>query len=586
MDAHITRTHSKRVWHGTTADKDTRNEMRKKAQENLEHVVCEGEEIENVWVFKYLGSIFRADGSQIPDILARIAMATTTAGKMRQIWASKSIPFALKLRIYKTGVCSRLVYGSEGWLLNAKACAMLNGANSRLITRITNKSVREEVSRRTRTFDIVQWIRARRLQWVGHILRMDDQRLVKQALRYIYDNEKEGDLLMDAPRSFTWKGLQQLAFANERKTWRSMVYKLKNPGEVEIIMNDALPGATARRPASPPTPQPKKKSKPTSKYVTRDRHAAFFLPGKHRYNTRSKKRKGARKGLTRPKKLTNKEKRLYWAAKEAATSNHEHAAPLSAPPVPTETDSALATKQTETVNKISQAMFVEPTEEAIRTHAKVCADARKAFRAMIEPNCQFRKKTAAPSMPTAAAPSMPTATECTCLKCKFKKRTAETKVPIKPLQKMIRCNDGFRISVQASTHHECTPRDNVGPYLAVEVGYPSKNEPRLEPYREVDVDDPIYTQVPAQIIREIISAHAGLHHSSGKLPPLEKQDAKGHLYAAALPKELLPDTPPPKHSTKDPQHLQLTFDSPEIMGHRVPTSSSPHKAPADVSDML
>ena len=81
-------------------------------------MVCEGEEIENVWTFKYLGSIFRADGDQTTDIKARIAAATTVAGKMRNIWASSTIQLGLKLRIYKTGVCSRLVYGAEGWILD------------------------------------------------------------------------------------------------------------------------------------------------------------------------------------------------------------------------------------------------------------------------------------------------------------------------------------------------------------------------------------------------------------------------------------------------------------------------------------
>ena len=137
--------------------------MRKAAQEQLDHVNCEGEAIQNVWTFRYLGSLFRADGSQVADILARIASATTVAGKMRHVWSSSTIPLRLKLRIYKTGVCSRLVYGSEGWILDAKACAMLNGANSRMISHITKKTVREEASRRTRTFDVVRWIRARRL---------------------------------------------------------------------------------------------------------------------------------------------------------------------------------------------------------------------------------------------------------------------------------------------------------------------------------------------------------------------------------------------------------------------------------------
>ena len=92
--------------------------------------------------------------------------------------------------------------------------------------------------------------------------------------------------------------------------------------------------------------------------------------------------------------------------------------------------------------------------------------------------------------------------------------------------------------------------------------------------------------MPAQVIRAIIDAHAGLHPDSGRLPLLEKQDEKGHLYAAALPRDLLPDTPPPIHKNGSQQHTPLTFDSPEIMGHRAPPSYSPSQPTESVSDML
>ena len=55
--------------------------------------------IENVWTSKYLGDLFRADGSQFADITARIAAAVKTAGKMRNVWASKTTPLQLKMRI-------------------------------------------------------------------------------------------------------------------------------------------------------------------------------------------------------------------------------------------------------------------------------------------------------------------------------------------------------------------------------------------------------------------------------------------------------------------------------------------------------
>ena len=47
------------------------------------------------------------------------------------------------------------MYGTEGWILDSQACVMLNGATGRLISHVTGKSVRDESSRGTKTFDIV-----------------------------------------------------------------------------------------------------------------------------------------------------------------------------------------------------------------------------------------------------------------------------------------------------------------------------------------------------------------------------------------------------------------------------------------------
>lgn len=119
--------------------------------------------------------------------------------------------------------------------------------------------------------------------------------------------------------------------------------------------------------------------------------------------------------------------------------------------------------------------------------------------------------------------------------------TTTTTNRLKPLQQRLYCRDGFRVSIQASAHHACTPRDDTGPYTTVEVGYPSKHEPLLIPFLDEFCAD-IYNHVPAQIIRQLIHAHGGLAFNSGDPPPLERQDEDGVLYAAALPAELLPET--------------------------------------------
>ena len=81
------------------------------------------------------------------------------------------------------------------------------------------------------------------------------------------------------------------------------------------------------------------------------------------------------------------------------------------------------------------------------------------------------------------------------------------------------CKDGFQMSVQASRNHCCSPRQDEGPYTAVEVGFPSKEEPLLMEF----VQDPkrptktVYLKVPISVVLQVITKHGGL--VEGKLPP-------------------------------------------------------------------
>ena len=182
LKAHITRTHPPRQWHGSTVDRETRHAKQVAAQASKPTILCEGKKLKNVWSFVYLGSKFSVDGDHMTDVRARVAMARKTAGKMRNIWSSRWIPLALKLRIYISGVCSVLVYGSEAWTLDANAIRTINGANSIMLSRISGKSVHDEARDSTRSFDLVRWIRARRAQYLGHILGMDPSRIVHKAV--------------------------------------------------------------------------------------------------------------------------------------------------------------------------------------------------------------------------------------------------------------------------------------------------------------------------------------------------------------------------------------------------------------------
>ena len=74
------------------------------------------------------------------------------------------------------------------------------------------------------------------------------------------------------------------------------------------------------------------------------------------------------------------------------------------------------------------------------------------------------------------------------------------------------CNDGLELSIQASGYHYCSPRDNVGPYFTIEIGFPSEEIESIIDYAEdpTNPTDTIYAQVPVTIVEDIIELHGGI----------------------------------------------------------------------------
>ena len=95
-------------------------------------------------------------------------------------------------------------------------------------------------------------------------------------------------------------------------------------------------------------------------------------------------------------------------------------------------------------------------------------------------------------------------------------------------RKGIICADGFEISIQASSHHYCSPRIDGEDvlYTQVELGFPSERDNLIDEYVEdlsEDGEDIYYTQsaypyVPAEIVSLLIAKHRGI--ASGNMPML------------------------------------------------------------------
>ena len=78
-----------------------------------------GQKLETVTSFKYLGSLITDEGSK-PEILSRIAQATAALTKLKPVWIDKSISLSSKIRLMRSLVTSIFLYACISWTLTAE----------------------------------------------------------------------------------------------------------------------------------------------------------------------------------------------------------------------------------------------------------------------------------------------------------------------------------------------------------------------------------------------------------------------------------------------------------------------------------
>ena len=195
----------------------------RQGQDQRVHVKMENEEIKTSDTFTYLGHLFTSDNDQTDNLDQRIGRANSVFKSLKHIWQTKKISTSLKKRIYLSAVISVLVYGHECWMLTDDVIRKLNGFNARCLATIyighrtvtaderieciKEQSVAHGTVSRSgiigkRILDITAVLRARRLTWLGHILRLSETELQRQVLLYeTYESRHlhPGGILMDAP---------------------------------------------------------------------------------------------------------------------------------------------------------------------------------------------------------------------------------------------------------------------------------------------------------------------------------------------------------------------------------------------------
>ena len=146
-------------------------------------------------------------------------------GSLRHVLDARELSLGLKLRLYKAAVCSIMTYGCEAWRLTPPTMRRINGANSKMLARFTGKTIPQEARAISTSYDLVKHIRARRLKWLGQILRQGPSRLTYQAVEEQRRLGLPGNILMDAPHHNT---LRELAIkAKNKKAWKAFAANIQ-----------------------------------------------------------------------------------------------------------------------------------------------------------------------------------------------------------------------------------------------------------------------------------------------------------------------------------------------------------------------
>ena len=150
-----------------------------------EDIIVDGNKLNSVLEFTYLGSTISNNGCIDDEIQRRMAKASASFGRLRQrLWNNHHVSMRVKGKIYCAVVVSTLLCGAEAWTVykRKKIAYMMRHLPS--IMRITwmDKLTNKEILERTGLPSMEDLLIRKNLRWTGHLMRMSSDRLPKQVL--------------------------------------------------------------------------------------------------------------------------------------------------------------------------------------------------------------------------------------------------------------------------------------------------------------------------------------------------------------------------------------------------------------------
>ena len=147
-----------------------------------------GATLKQVEKFKYLGVAFTSDGRQEEELDTRIDMASAAMRALHySVVMKRELSKKAKLSIFKRVFVPILTYGHESWVMTERMRSQVQASEMRFVRRIEgvtlfNKVRSSEIQKSLNIEPLLLRSERSQLRWFGHVSRMSQERLPKQAL--------------------------------------------------------------------------------------------------------------------------------------------------------------------------------------------------------------------------------------------------------------------------------------------------------------------------------------------------------------------------------------------------------------------
>lgn len=216
-------------------------------QKSGANITVNGQKLQEVNNFPYLGSVLTEDNRSTAEITNRVQRGAAFYHQVRSLLWDSQIPILAKRTLYQAYFLPITTYGLETCTITGRDKSRLQAAEMKFLRtmlqktrrdKVRNERIRQEIQIRE---SLCETIIRSRLKWYGHVMRMDSCSVAKEWLEKILDGKRPrgrprkrwiDQLKQDLDhRGVDWNQVQAEEWYLNRLRWRALIHHTRETGD-------------------------------------------------------------------------------------------------------------------------------------------------------------------------------------------------------------------------------------------------------------------------------------------------------------------------------------------------------------------